>query len=178
MTDADRIKWDSRYSSDLGNLSPSSLVAAHIAKASPGRALDIACGNGRNSIFLAQRGFAVDAVDISSIALQAIGELEPRVNTSCKDLDNYIIPKNTYSVILNANFLFRPLFPMIEAGLLPGGILIFESFAGEKTSQYCLGPNELLHSFDSLQVIFYEEQDLPESEKFEKSVQLVACKKT
>jgi tellurite methyltransferase len=63
MTDKDREKWDARYRKKLGGLKPSSILIKHCSLASVGKALDIAFGNGRNSIFLAEKGIEVDAPD-------------------------------------------------------------------------------------------------------------------
>ena len=68
MTDKDRDKWDSRYRKRLGGTDPSPILKKYCGLASCGNALDIACGNGRNSMFLAAKGFVVDAVDISTVA--------------------------------------------------------------------------------------------------------------
>ena len=176
MAETDKKKWDDRYSQDIGNLTPSSLLRKHIHQATVRRALDIACGNGKNSIFLAEQGFAVDAVDISSVAIENLREKALGINAQCKDLDEYHIEKASYDLILNANFLDRRLFPYIISGLQTGGLLVFESFAGTKTSKYCLGPNELLQAFSSLHIIYYAESEIPGSGKFEKSVGLIAIK--
>lgn len=176
MAETDKKKWDHRYSQDIGNLTPSSLLRKHIHQATVRRALDIACGNGKNSIFLAEQGFAVDAVDISSVAIENLRDKNPGINALCKDLDEYRIEEASYDLILNANFLDRRLFPYIISGLQTGGLLVFESFAGTKTSKYCLGPNELLQAFSSLHIIYYAESEIPGSGKFEKSVGLIAIK--
>ncbi|BHH82068.1 class I SAM-dependent methyltransferase [Desulforhopalus sp. 52FAK] len=176
MAETDKKKWDDRYSQDLGNLTPSSLLKKHIHQATVGRALDIACGNGKNSIFLAQQGFDMDAVDISSVAIENLREKAPEINAMCRDLDEFTIEEEHYNLILNANFLDRRLFPYIISGLQTGGLLIFESFTGAKTSKYCLGPNELLQAFSSLHIVYYAESDIPGSGKFEKSVALIAMK--
>jgi len=177
MADSDKTKWDNRYLEDIGNLTPSSILKKYLHQASVGHALDIACGNGKNAIFMEGMGFSVDAVDISSIAIESLAKKAPAINTMCEDLNQFTIEEGSYDLILNANFLDRRLFPMIEAGLKADGLLIFESFTGQKTSKYCLGPNELLKAFPSLHIIYYEESDLHDSDKFEKSVACIAIKK-
>ena len=176
MANTDKKKWNDRYSQDIGNLTPSNLLKKHIQQATVGRALDIACGNGKNSIFLAEQGFNVDAVDISSVAIENLRTKAPGINAMCRDLDEFSIEEASYDLILNANFLDRRLFPKILSGLQTGGLLLFESFAGTKTSKYCLGPNELLQAFSSLHIVYYEESAIPDSGKFEKSVALIAIK--
>lgn len=176
MADKDKEKWDSKYRKDIGNLSPSTLLEKFIDQAPLGKALDIACGNGRNSIFMNKHGFTVDAIDISTVATQKLQKQNLGINVKCLDIDTLTIPENSYDVIINIRFLERRLFAMIEKGLKPGGLLLFESFAGGKNEKFCLRANELLHAFPTLHVIYYIEQNLQGSEKFEKSVSLVAIK--
>ena len=83
----DRIKWNKRYSEkDPGQRIPR-IVRAYIDRAPAGRALDIACGTGAVSLFLAERGYTVDAVDISDVALAAFADRHPAIRGICADLD-------------------------------------------------------------------------------------------
>ncbi len=176
MADKDRVKWDSKYLRDTGNLTPSKLLEEFIDLAPPGKALDIACGNGRNSIYLNKQGFTVDAIDISTVATEQLNEQNLGINVKCMDIDNLTFPANSYELIVNIRFLERRLFPMIEKGLKLGGLLLFESFAGGKNEKFCLKPNELLHVFPTLHILYYKEQDTHDSDKFEKSVSFAAIK--
>lgn len=175
MTEQDRKKWNARYEANAGNPDPSSLLVKYLPLVSRGRALDIACGNGRNSLFLARNGFRVDAVDISDVALGRLPDEESGINPICHDLDTWEIPGNRYELIISIRFTDRRLFPMIESGLKPGGVVIFESFIGENKA-YCLAPNELLRTFASFRVMYYEEQELEGSDSFDQSVSFVAVK--
>lgn len=176
MSKQDREKWDAKYCQNLGNHLPAEILEKFIGIVPAGRALDIACGNGRNSIFLQQRGFTVDAVDISTVATNHIENQANKINVICTDIDNWTIEENCYELILNINFLDRHLFPMIEKGLKGGGILIFESFTGGQNKNFCLTTNELLTAFPSLHIMFYEEKEIPNPDKFRTSVSLVATK--
>ena len=91
MTDQDRTKWDARYEKDLGDFEPSAIVKRYWHIAPRRRALDIACGNGRNSLFLADHGFSVDAVDISTVATTHLMGRHPGIRVICQDLDAYTI---------------------------------------------------------------------------------------
>lgn len=175
MADKDREKWDSRYLQDLGNNDPSLILKTYFGAASRGTALDIACGNGRNSLFLADKGFIVDAIDISAIATNHISGSDPNINVICKDIDDWIIPQNKYELIVNVRFLDRRLFPLIQDGLRPSGVLIFESFTGGGNDKYCLEPNELLQAFQSLRIVYYEEKPC-DSDVFDQTVSLVGIK--
>ena len=138
--------------------------------------MDIACGNGRNSIFLAAKGFAVDAVDISTVATSRLSGRHPKLHVICADLDRWQIPPDRYTLIVNVRFLDRRLFAMIHKGLRPGGVLIFESFMNGDNDAYCLKQNELLRAFLSLRVIYYEERRTKYTGKFDQVASLVAIK--
>jgi len=66
-----RKDWDARYSQDglVWGRRPNSFVAAETGTLPPGRALDLACGEGRNAIWLAERGWEVTGVDFSDAAI-------------------------------------------------------------------------------------------------------------
>lgn len=160
----------------MGNSEPSSILKAFVALAHPGRALDIACGNGRNSLFLAQKGFIVDAVDISTVAVKHLLGRDPNITVICQDLDDWGIPQHRYDLIVNVRFLDRRLFNMIQDGLRPGGVLIFESFMGGNKNAYCLEQNELLRTFASFHIIHYSEKKTDHSDAFDQTVSFVAIK--
>jgi SAM-dependent methyltransferase len=176
MTNKDRDKWNTRYLKRPGGMDPSPMLKKHWGLASCGSALDIACGNGRNSIFLAEKGFVVDAVDISTVATNQLAGRHQNINVICADLDTWIIPRNRYELIANVRFLDRRLFPLIRKGLRTGGVLIFESFIDQEKENYCLKQNELLRAFQSLRIIFYEEKKADFSAKFDQIASLVAIK--
>lgn len=166
MSDKDRDKWNVKYRQKHGDPGPSDCLVRHWHRVLPGPALDIACGNGRNSLFLAQKGFRVDSVDISDIAVERLRGRHPGILPRRRDLDDWEIPLERYRLIVNTRFLDRRLFPQIREGLLPGGLLVFESFLEGTEGKngvphnraYLLRPNELLHAFIGLHILFYEER--------------------
>jgi SAM-dependent methyltransferase len=176
MTDKDRIKWDAKYRQKPISSDPSNIVTKYWHLATPGKALDIASGGGRNSIFLAQNGFSVDAVDISMVAAERLEGLHVNIQVLCEDLDSWKIPRDQYDLIINIRFLDRKLFPQIQAGLKNGGLLIFESFVNGETDKYCLFTNELLHVFSNFRIVFYEEKKTKHGEKYDRMASLVAFK--
>ena len=161
----DRLKWNQKYEKDQLPDAPASIVKQFFELAGGKKALDIAAGNGRNALFLAGQGFAVDAVDISDAGLNLFAGKHANVQPICADLDNFDIPANQYDLIINIKYLSRRLFPYIRAGLNRGGILIFQTFldspdGGEEhplSRDYRLRENELLHAFLSLKILFYRE---------------------
>lgn len=72
-----REDWNARYAQKelLWTAEPNRLFAAEVADLRPGRALDVACGEGRNAVWLAERGWEVTAVDFSDVALAKAAEL-------------------------------------------------------------------------------------------------------
>jgi SAM-dependent methyltransferase len=161
----DQLKWNQKYEEDQLPDAPSSVVKRFFKLADGKKALDIAAGNGRNALFLADQGFAVDAVDISDTGLNLFAGKHANVHSICADLDNFDIPPNRYDLIINIKYLSRRLFPYIREALNRGGILIFQTFLdlpnGDKEQPLCrdyrLRENELLHAFLSLKILFYEE---------------------
>ncbi len=162
----DRIKWNDKYRNRPASKHPSPIVTEYCSLAPEGRALDLAAGPGRNSLFLAEKGFTVDAVDISDVAVDRLSGRHPKVNAILADLDRYEIPPEQYSLILNIRFLDRRLFPYIIEGLVPGGVVIFETYlevrngdSGDTMKRdFLLRENELLHALLALRVIRYEER--------------------
>ena len=177
MTENDRKKWDAKYLEKTGKSEPSSILVKYWSLAPGKHALDIACGNGRNSIFLAERGLTVDAVDISTVATRRLEGRHPNIHVICTDLDTWVIPPDRYDLIVNIRFLDRRLFPMIQGGLKNGGVLVFESFMDGVKDEYCLKQNELLCAFQDLRIVYYEEKEAEHHrEKFDQVASLVAIK--
>ncbi len=160
----ERLKWNERYRRGSYPRAPARIIKRFVDLATPGRALDIAAGAGRNSLYLAERGFFVDAVDISEVGFQIFPESPEEVNKIIADLDHYTLPDAAYDLILNIRYLNRRLFTPISRALKPGGLLIFEAFREDakhenasENPEYLLKNNELLHAFLSLHIIYYEE---------------------
>lgn len=164
----EREKWNRKHRDGVGPEVPAGIIARFIDQVPPGRALDIAAGRGRNALYLARRGFQVDAVDISDAGLNLMAARHPRLQRICADLDRFDIPAARYQLIINIRYLNRRLFPYIVQGLAPGGFLIFETFLesggyGDDTARrpscrdHLLRENELLYAFLPLHVRYYAE---------------------
>jgi SAM-dependent methyltransferase len=66
------VEWDARYSERAGSMwsgRPNGRLVAEVADLTPGRALDVGCGEGADAIWLAWRGWKVTAIDISDVAV-------------------------------------------------------------------------------------------------------------
>ena len=180
----DRLKWNAKYLKESFPTEPADIVKEYYHRAPKGRALDIGAGNGRNAVFLAKQGIDVIAVDVSDVAMTGLSGTHPRLHPLCQDLDNFDIPKEYFSLIINISFLNRRLFPYIYEGLIPGGLLIFETFIktpekeGSQPScqDHLLLENELLHGFLSLKIIFYQEKKRCDRKESAYMASLVAIK--
>lgn len=112
----DKERWNRRHVEKPMRSGVEPIVKKYIAEATSGRALDIACGIGRNTYYMAENDFVVDAVDISDYALSQVEESN-KINKMEVDLDSYVIEQNSYDLIVNINYLNRRLFPQIKNGL-------------------------------------------------------------
>lgn len=83
IMDADA--WDERYRGTdlLWGVEPNRFLREEVETLSPGRALDLACGEGRNAVWLATRGWDVTGVDFSTVALEKAAELAGRHDVDC-----------------------------------------------------------------------------------------------
>jgi len=161
----DKQRWNKRHVEQPMRENVEQVISKYVKEAKVANALDIACGIGRNTHFLADKGFIVDAVDISDYALSKIKNMAT-INKIETDLDTYNLDVNKYNLILNINFLSRRLIPQIKEALKSDGVLIFETFIvahGDFTQpsnvEFLLRKNELLHLFIGLEIIYYEERD-------------------
>jgi len=162
----DKERWNIRHVAKPMKHTVSPILEHYVKHAKVGNALDLACGTGRNTHFLEEMGFRVDAVDLSDYALSQIRNTQ-NITKIEVDLDEYNLEKNRYDLIINTNYLNRRLMAQMIESLKEGGLIIFETFieAHEKPEQgsmnpaYLLEKNELLNAFLNLDIIFYEEKD-------------------
>ncbi len=138
--------------------------------------LDIACGHGRHMKWFAEKGHVVTGVDRSVEAIEAANKFGTAV---LADIENDPWPLQTngqvrrFDTVVVANYLWRPLFPIIVKSLASGGILIYETFSqGNETvgkparSDFLLRPAELLLAFSGLRIIAFEEGFLENPPRF------------
>ncbi|MDP6708585.1 MAG: class I SAM-dependent methyltransferase [Alphaproteobacteria bacterium] len=138
---------------------------AHLVTAG-GEVLDVAAGGGRHSRFFLDRGCRVTAVDrdVDGLAdLADRGDVEV-VAHDLEDGGNWPFPGRRFDCVVVANYLYRPLLPVLAQSLTPGGVLLYETFAvgnerygRPRRADFLLQPGELWRAFaDELQIIAYE----------------------
>ena len=127
MAQVDKERWDAKHSRDEMPYEPIELVTQYASLAAGNCALDIACGNGRHSVWLRDKGFEVDALDISSVAIERLQGIKG-IHAKEVDFDTYELPKEAYDLIVKVYFLQRRLFPQMIDALKPGGVIILETF--------------------------------------------------
>jgi SAM-dependent methyltransferase len=133
----DRARWDERYSGTEFDpaIRPNQFVAAELADLAPGRALDLAAGEGRNAVWLAERGWSVTAVDFSRVGLgkgrrlAAARGVEDRVDWVVADLDDYRPVADAFDLVVVAYFqvgteLRAKVLSRAAAALAPTGTLL------------------------------------------------------
>jgi tellurite methyltransferase len=183
MTGADRAggesardRWNERHARGVPSEEPAAWLAEQrplLERHSRGPALDIACGNGRNAIFLAELGFTVDALDISDVAIERVSRVATEralpIRARRVDLTRLAaFPHPPYQLVIDFFYLERPLFGPISETLAPGGILLFQTFVGERPAfparsfgpRFGLEPGELRRAFAALELLQYDEVEI------------------
>ncbi|MFB6216833.1 MAG: class I SAM-dependent methyltransferase, partial [Candidatus Aenigmatarchaeota archaeon] len=186
-----RDKWNKRYREGGHHTKedPSSLLKKWVPRLSPGRALDLGCGAGRNALFLASKGYDVDAIDYSEVALK-IGRSRARergleVNWIHSDIEKHSFLEEVYDLINVSFFHSLDSLPSVKKSLKDDGIFIYEHHLsvkedvdrGPKSAQVRFRPNELLDIFSDYQVLYYTEGI--ETNDGEKSAKVrIVCRKS
>lgn len=163
--------WNERYreGGHHDTQEPSQLLKRWISSLPSGKALDVGCGAGRNSLFLSEHGYLVDAVDFSEEALKIAKnraeENNLEVNWIQKDIMEYEFPNEVYDVIIIS--FFHPLDKLgeIKNSLKKGGYFLYQHHIntkddidrGPKKSKFRYNPNELLKKFRNFQILEYRE---------------------
>ena len=162
-------KWNHAYSQKTDPGSPAAVLLNHqtLLPAS-GIALDIACGQGANALFLAERGLAVDAWDISDVAIRQLRKratsLGLSINARVVDITARTL-EGPYDVIVNCHYLDRSIIHAMKSALVPGGLLFFQTFTGDKRldigptrEAFLLRKDELREMFGELTILDYRDE--------------------
>jgi len=145
--------WNSRYAQEgwLFGTEPNDHLREQAHLIPPGRVLSLAEGQGRNAVWLAQLGYQVTAVDVSSTGLDGARSLaaakQVSIETVCSDLADYAITPGAWQGIVS---IFahvdvetrRRVHAGVVAGLAPGGVFILEAYRPEQIGKGTGGPPE------------------------------------
>lgn len=184
-------QWNQRYrSGEQVFETPAPLVVDFTRHLQPGSALDLACGAGRNALYLAQHGWRVTAIDGSAVAIDLLrsraSQIQPApqhpVVARVADLESETFepdPQN-YDLALSCYYLQRSLIPGMKSALRPGGLLIAivhlatpDQPQGTPTRAY---PGELRTFFEGWKILHFREGEPAESCHRHAVAELVAQK--
>jgi SAM-dependent methyltransferase len=170
MSDKDRAKWNKKYHEKPALLEvrpPSPLIERYYQMAPGKRAIDLACGGGRHTLFLAEHGFHVDAVDISSVALAELGKKSADLSVTLieEDLETFMPPNAHYDLAVMANYLDRALIERTANALKHDGLFVVETYMDHPENEkkdsnpdFLLAKGELKELFaNGFEVLAYEE---------------------
>lgn len=167
----DIFGWNERYrsrehaSEDL-YAQPTPLLVHTLSNSAPGNALDLACGTGRNALWLAEHAWRVTAVDGASAAIEILqaraAERMLKINAIVADLEKggFEIEPSSWDLIAICYYLQRDLFESAKRGAVPGGLLIsivHVTERDEEESPHRLRPGQLEKYFAGWEILHYTE---------------------
>jgi SAM-dependent methyltransferase len=165
-----REVWNEVYTTRQGREFPHNKFLAEIIKGrTPGTALDIGMGEGRNALFLATQGWEVTGFDISDVgvtlAQEAAQKRGVKLEAFVEDADRFDYGRQRWDLVVGIYMhavITRNAEKIMEA-LKPGGLLVAEGFHRDLNRQSVQGgyfgyrSNELLKAFERLRVLYYED---------------------
>jgi SAM-dependent methyltransferase len=181
--------WDERYRSgrqpeDL-EAAPTRLVMETARRLAPGQALDVACGTGRNALWLASRGWNVTAVDGAPAAIEILQHRAAAAGVTLDarvaDLEKgeYSIGRAAWDLIVMSYYLQRDLFEPAKHGAVPGGIvlaIVHITEPGEEPTYKLLRPGELRTYFAGWEILHSYEGN-PEDPAHQRAVAEIAARR-
>jgi SAM-dependent methyltransferase len=165
--ESDRKAYDEVYSksSDMFSAVPNAFMMRTIAGRKPGRALDVAMGQGRNALWLAAQGWAVTGFDISPVGIEAARkEAEKRgllIETFVTPYEDFNWGKEKWDLILFSYFFPQAALPKVWDALKPGGLILVEGFHIDTAKVRPVGGgyhnNELFQVLRDYRMLIYED---------------------
>ncbi len=158
-----REDWDRRYAAveNLWAQRPNRFLVAEVSDLAPGRALDLACGEGQNAIWLASLGWDVTGVDYSEVAIAKAHARAERdgvdVTFTCADLVEYLPTRSAYDLVV-VLYLHIPsaarasVHAKAAAALAPGGTFLLLGHDRTNATDGVGGPSDpdLLYTADEI----------------------------
>lgn len=182
-------KWQERFSREgyWAGAEPAAFVKECLPLLPKGGSLlEVAMGEGRNAVYLAEQGFRVTGVELAPAGLKKAEGLAKERHVRAEhaelsgpkrapnsaslllvqsDLEAALLPAGPFDIVVCVNFLLRRLLPAIPRVLRPGGFLLYETYTidqlgfegGPRSPEYLLQPGELREVFSGLNLLFYRE---------------------
>jgi SAM-dependent methyltransferase len=167
-----REDWDKRYAAveNLWSAKPNRFLVAEVSELSPGRALDLACGEGQNAIWLASLGWQVEGVDYSGVAIEKARDRAARdgveVDFAEQDLVEFEPEAGAYDLVLMLYLHLpkdehRPVLARAASALAPEATLILlghdllnatEGVGGPSDSTLLYTPDDVVAELDGLEI--------------------------
>ncbi|MEF8813133.1 MAG: methyltransferase domain-containing protein [Halovenus sp.] len=182
--------WDERFRTGEypSEPDPSPVLREYTDTTTDGRALDVACGTGRNAVFLAEQGYRVDALDQSVEGLRITRErAESRGVGDClspiqADAREFAYPASRYDLVTISFFRTLDRLSDLKDALRPGGLLFYQHHlrsdppaeVGPSADRHRFRSNELLHACLDLTVLYYEESSERREGKLSATAEVVA----
>ena len=172
MSTLDRQGWDERYRATelVWGAGPNRFLVDEVTGLKPGTALDVACGEGRNAIWLAQNGWQVVGVDFSPVGLEKAHRLAVESGVTVEwvqgDLTTWE-PPNTYDLVV-VMYLHLPgdirhsVFARMAKSVAPGGTMLVvghdmlnlsEGTGGPQNPAVLYGPEDVVGDIGSVLTI-------------------------
>lgn len=154
MTPAmDREAWNRRYADRelLWTAEPNRFLVAETATLEPGRALDLACGEGRNAVWLAERGWEVTGVDFSEVAIEKAGALADARGVWAQWVVSDLLEYNPESRAFDLVLVFylqvaaaqrQELVRVVAEAVAPGGLFLLVGHDSSNLEQGYGGPQD------------------------------------
>jgi len=163
--DRSRWGWEAHYAErGAAARAPAPVLERHLPPDHRGRALDLACGDGRHALRLARHGLNVDAIDIAFTGLRRLVVAARAEDLALQvlqaDLEEFPLPIARYAMVVNVRYLQRSLFPAIRRAVAPGGVVVFETFlraqaqlGHPRNPAFLLEPGELRAQFAGFEIL-------------------------
>lgn len=179
--------WNERYRAQQAEPqgAPAKLVVETAQSLPPGLALDLACGAGRNAIWLAEQGWNVTAVDGSEVATALVREqaaarsLAVEVRTADLERSEFEIADSAWDFIVIAYYLQQDLMEAAKRGVRPGGVvlvIVHITEAGEEPTKHRLRPGELRRLFEGWEIL-HDCTGRPQDKEHKRSVAEIVARR-
>ncbi len=169
----DRHAWDERYQGDelIWRADPNQFLVAEVSSLPAGRALDLACGEGRNAVWLATKGWRVTGVDFSSVGLEKAAHMAADSGVEVDWVEADVLDYEPDAGEFDLVIIFYLQLPVGQrhrmmksavSALAPGGTLLVvahditnltEGYGGPQDPSVLCGPDEVVEDLGELEVV-------------------------